>query len=111
MNRFAVSGVCLLCGVLVLSGGLFGQEKKQDVKNEEPPAKIKGVLPQGWAKIGLSEDQVQTVYRINQKYDTEIRKLEAKIAELKSSRDKERKGVLTPEQKKRLEDILLGKGE
>lgn len=35
--------------------------------------------------------------------------MEAKIKELKGARDKEMKAVLTPEQKKRLEEILLGK--
>jgi hypothetical protein len=103
---------------MVLSTSLTAQDVKkqdakaikgQDPKGDEPPAKIKGVLPMNWGKIGLSEEQKQTIYRIQGKYGAEIDKLEAKIKELKATRDKEMKAVLTPEQKKRLEEILLGK--
>jgi hypothetical protein len=105
MPRVCVCGLMLAIGVFALSGGLVGQEAKKD----DPPGKVKGTLPKGWTKIGLSEDQIQNVYKINLKYDTEITKLETKIAELKATREKERKALLTAEQKKRLEEVLLGK--
>ncbi|HEY1191386.1 MAG TPA: hypothetical protein VGE74_27375, partial [Gemmata sp.] len=57
----------------------------------------------------LSDSQVQDVYKVQGKYNDEIDKLEAKIKELKGTRDKEMKALLTPEQKKRLEDIQTGK--
>jgi Spy/CpxP family protein refolding chaperone len=53
--------------------------------------------------------QKQQVYDTQAKYNTKIDELEAKIREFKAARDKEVKAVLTPEQKKRLEEILLGK--
>ncbi|MFO0821575.1 MAG: hypothetical protein U0792_00280 [Gemmataceae bacterium] len=93
----------LAMGMFLLSGGLTGQEPK------EPVGKVKGFLPNNWKKIGLSEDQVQQIYKIQKKYDDEIDKLEAKIAELKVAKDKERKAVLTPDQKKKLDEILTGK--
>lgn len=101
--------VCVLFGsMLVLSGGLVGQEpKKEDPKKDN--VKVKGTLPQNWKKIGLTDDQVQKIYRIQNKYNEEIEKLEAKIAELKGTMDKERKAVLTADQKKRLQEVLLGK--
>lgn len=67
------------------------------------------MLPQNWGKIGLSDDQKQDIYKIQGKYNAEIDKLEAKIKELKGTRDKEMKGVLSPDQKKKLDDILTGK--
>jgi peptidoglycan hydrolase CwlO-like protein len=110
--------LALFTGMLVLSGGLVGQDNKakeepkkdvkKDVKNE-PPTKAKGTLPPNWKKIGLTDTQVQDIYKVQNKYNDEIDKLEAKIKELKSSRDKEMKAVLTPEQKKRLDEILTGK--
>ncbi|MBA4187487.1 MAG: hypothetical protein C0467_05655 [Planctomycetaceae bacterium] len=103
MSRVAVS--LLLASLFVLSGGLTGQEPKKD----DPPGKVKGVLPMNWKKIGLSEDQVQTIYKIQGKHNDEIDKLEAKIKELKATRDKEMKAVLTADQKKKLEEILIGK--
>jgi len=98
--------VCVLFSSLfVLSGGLIGQEPKKEV----PVTKAKGVLPANWKKIGLTEDQVQTIYKIQGKYNDEIDLLEAKIKELKTTKDKEMKAVLSADQKKKLEEILVGK--
>jgi hypothetical protein len=105
----------LLCGVFALSGALVGQEAKKDEKKDEkkvdPPSKAKGALPANWGKIGLSDDQKQSIYRIQGKYGDEINKLDARIKELKATRDKEMRAVLTPDQKKRLEELILGKGK
>jgi Spy/CpxP family protein refolding chaperone len=106
--------LALLGALTVLSAdGLVGQEKKKDdpklTKKDDPPGKIKGMLPQNYGKLGLSDDQKQQVYRIQAKYKAELDQLEAKIQEVKNTRDKELKSVLTAEQKKRLEEILLGK--
>jgi len=121
---FRVPTLALLGGLIVLSGGLVGQEakkedpktttKKEDpkgttTKKEDPAAKFKGQLPANYKKLGLTDEQVQSVYKIQGKYATELGQLRAKEDELKATRDKEVKGVLTPEQKKRLDDILTGK--
>lgn len=104
----------LLGGVLALSSGVVGQDAKKedpkkDVKKDEPAAKTKGFLPQHWGKIGLADDQKQEVYKIQGKYNGEIDKLEAKIKEIKGTRDKELKGVPSADQKKKLDEILIGK--
>jgi hypothetical protein len=57
----------------------------------------------------LTDTQVQDIYKVQGKYAEEISKLDAKIKELKAARDKEERAILTPDQKKRLEEILLGK--
>ena len=100
-----VTMFALLGGVLVLAGGVVGQDGKKD----DPPVKVKGMLPQNWGKIGLTDDQKQDIYKIQGKYNTEIDKLEAKIKELKGTRDKEMRAVLNADQKKKLEEILTGK--
>jgi len=108
-----VSMFAFLAATLVLSSGVVGQEAtkaqdpKKEVKKDEP--KVKGFLPQNWGKIGLTDDQKQEIYKIQAKHNTEIDKLEAKIKELKGARDKEMKGVLSADQKKRLDEILTGK--
>ena len=116
---FRASVFALLSGLLILSGGMTQDPKKDDPKKDDPKkvdpkkddpsVKAKGYLPANWKKLGLSEAQVQDVYKIQGKYNADIDKLEAKIAELKAARDKEVKTVLTPEQKKKLEEILIGK--
>ncbi|HJZ59999.1 MAG TPA: hypothetical protein VKE74_33965 [Gemmataceae bacterium] len=100
----------LLGGLILLSGGLIGQDaKKDDPKKDDPAVKAKGMLPPNWSKIGLSDSQKQDIYKIQNKYNSEIDKLEAQIKDLKATRDKEMKGVLTPEQKKLLAEITVGK--
>lgn len=115
---FRASLLTLVTALVVLSGGLVGQDPKKDEKKtddkkvekkDEPAGKVKGVLPPNWKKIGLTEAQVQDIYKVQGKYNDEIDKLESKIKELKATRDKEMKAVLTAEQKKRLDDILTGK--
>lgn len=99
----------LAAALAVLSTDGIGQDKKDDKKPVEPPVKAKGVLPPNWKKLGLTETQTQDIYKAQSKYNDEIDKLEAKIKDLKTTRDKEMKAVLTAEQKKRLDDILTGK--
>lgn len=98
---FCARPFVLLCALFALAA--------QEPKKDDPPVKAKGFLPPNWKKLGLSEKQIQDVYKIQAKYGDEIDKLEAKIAELKAAMDKERKAVLTAEQKKRLDEILTGK--
>jgi Spy/CpxP family protein refolding chaperone len=110
-----LSMLALLSGAVVLFSGVVGQEAtsraqdKKEAKKDDPPAKAKGVLPQNWGKIGLTDDQKQEIYKIQGKYNGEIEKLEAKIKELKGTRDKEMKAVLNADQKKKLDEILTGK--
>ena len=108
---FRASLFALLTCLLVLSAGTFGQDTKpkEEPKKSDPPAKVKGTLPANWGKLGLTDTQVQEIYKIRNKHNEEIAKLKAKIAELESTRDKESKAVLTAEQKKRLDEILTGK--
>lgn len=115
---FRASLLTLVTALVVLSGGLVGQDPKKDdkkpddkkvEKKDDTGVKVKGVLPPNWKKIGLTESQVQDIYKLQSKYNEEIDKREAKIKELKAARDKEMKAVLTAEQKKRLDDILTGK--
>jgi len=101
--------LALLSGLMVMSGGLIGQDKKDDPKKGEPTGKLTGRLPQNWGKIGLTDDQKKEIYKIQSKYDTEIDKLDAKIKELRKTKDTEIKGILTADQKKRLEEIVIGK--
>ena len=54
---------------------------------------------------------MQEIYRVQAKYNEEIDKLEARIRELKDGRNRDVRVVLTADQKKRLDDILTGKGK
>jgi Spy/CpxP family protein refolding chaperone len=112
---FYVRLSALLVGLFVLTGGLPGQDKPtkddpKETKKDEPTGKVKGQLPQGWGKLGLTDEQKQKVYKINAKYGEQIAKLEAQIRELKDKMAKERLEVLTPEQKKTLREMKSKSG-
>ncbi len=64
----------------------------------------KGSLPQGWAKIGLSDDQKNKIYEIQSKHNAKVEELEKQIKEAKDKMVKERATVLTPEQKTKLRE-------
>jgi translation initiation factor 2B subunit (eIF-2B alpha/beta/delta family) len=93
---FAVIGAVSL-------GGVFSQEKK------EPP--IKGKLPANYSKLGLTDEQKQAVYKAQAKYAEKIDKLKAEIKALQAEEKKDVEAVLTPEQKKRLVELLTGAKE
>jgi hypothetical protein len=123
---FRAGVFALFSALLVLSAGSFGQDPKakddpkktdkipdkldpKDAKKDEPSLKLKGTLPPNWKKLGLTDVQVQGIYKVQAKYHDEIAKLESKIRELRAAREKEERALLTADQKKLLEDILLGK--
>ncbi len=107
-----VVGMALMLSVT----GVTGQEKAKKV--EEPPVKEKaappkartrGQLPTYWGQLGLADGQKQSVYQVQNKYKAEIDALEKQIEAVKAKLADERLKVLTPEQKKRLEDISRAK--
>jgi peptidoglycan hydrolase CwlO-like protein len=116
---FRACCLALIACLLTISSGLVGQDKKEDtkqdkksnVKKDGTPTRLKGTLPPNWRKLGLTDAQVQEVYKVQAKYKEEIAKHEAEIRKLKAAMDKEEKAVLTPEQQKRLDEILTGKGK
>ena len=115
--------VCLfLFGAAVLAGPLAGQDgkKKDDPKKDdpkvkekeddkEPAPKYKGTLPANWKKLGLTDEQTKSIYKLQGKYGEKIDKLEEQIKELKSKLTKERYELLTSEQKKRLDELTKAK--
>ena len=71
--------LALLFGIAVLSaGGSIGQDKgKKDEKSEKKDDKkddstSKGQLPANWKQIGLTDEQKQSVYKINAKFKNSI---------------------------------------
>jgi len=112
-----VAALLVLTALLITSVGV-SQEKanpkkeepaKKDEKKDQPVTKAKGTLPANWGKLGLTEDQKQKVYRVQNKYNDEIDVLELKIKEIKEKLAKERLEILTPEQKKRLRELAESK--
>jgi Spy/CpxP family protein refolding chaperone len=104
--RFLIAFGLLAAFTVLLAGtGAQSQEKK------DTTAKTKGILPQGYAKIGLSDEQRIQIYKIQAKYKDEIEKLKEKIEETKAEERREMDKVLTAEQRKKLIDVITGGSE
>src|SRR5262245_5070390 len=100
----SLRGIILIIAVALLSGAwLHGQDKKDDT------TKFKGVLPANWAKLGLTDDQKQKVYKVQTEYNDKIGALEKQIKDLKATEKGEMEKVLTDAQKARLKEILKEK--
>jgi len=59
-------------------------------------------VPPGYAKLGLTDQQKDSLYRIQAKYYPQIQALEKQVDALRAKRETEFEAVLTTAQKKRL---------
>ena len=59
-------------------------------------------VPPGYAKLGLTDQQKESLYKIQAKYYPQIQALEKQVDALRARRETEFEAVLTPAQKKRL---------
>jgi hypothetical protein len=96
-------GVLLL---LVVSGGwLLSDEPK---KSDDPPPRVKGMLPAHFKQLGLSQDQVREIYKIQSVYGAKVDVLVQKIRELKAEEKGEIDKLLTDAQRARLRELKAG---
>jgi hypothetical protein len=98
--------VGLIVAAFMCSAFVSGDEPP---KKDPPPPKVKGTLPQGWSKLGLTDQQKQDVYRTEAEYRAKIDVLEAQIKDLRKQRNAALQKILTEGQKTRLKEILAEK--
>ena len=88
--------------VAVVAGGwLMG-----DTKTPDDPPKVKGQLPAHFKKLGLSDKQIQQIYKIEATYHDKIQPLQQQIDDLKKAEHQDVDDVLTDEQKAHLKELL-----
>lgn len=89
---------------ILIAGFSTGQEKKPGDDKTEPP-RLKGQLPPNWKKLGLNDEQVQKIYKIQNDYDAKEEALKKQIDNLKKEEKVKMRDVLTDAQKARLKEI------
>jgi hypothetical protein len=99
--------VCLLGAGLILGQG--DKKDDKDKKADDKPAKFRGTLPANYKKLGLRDDQVQSIYKIQTTYRTKIAELRRQIDELRAKEREATEKVLTADQVKRLRELQTGK--
>jgi Spy/CpxP family protein refolding chaperone len=78
--------------------------KPKDTKDHAP--KMRGQLPQGWGKLGLTDEQKQKIYSAQSKFREKIDGLQKQITDLRDQEKKDMESVLTDAQKARLREIM-----
>jgi hypothetical protein len=98
--------VVALAGLSVVTQDPGNLLTAQDAEKPAAAKKPRGRLPAYYAQIGLSNVQRDKIYGVQGTYGTEIESLQKQIAAIEEKRDAEIVAVLTPEQKKTLEDLV-----
>jgi Spy/CpxP family protein refolding chaperone len=97
-----IASCLLFTGMILLtSNGLYSQDKKDDPK-------VKVALPSGWGKLDLTADQKASIHKVQIKYKEDIDKLKDKIKDMQNEEKQEMVKLLTPEQKKKLQELATG---
>jgi hypothetical protein len=100
---FCVMAVVFWLGPWAVCSLSQAQDKPGDARERPVPKKlIKGRLPAYYASI-VNDEQRQRIYQIQASYNPKIDALQAEIEALVARRDAEIRGVLTPDQQKRLD--------
>jgi hypothetical protein len=95
-----IAGVAFLGLALLVGGGMSQDKKDKD--------KVKGKLPTGMSKLGLSNVQKEKILAIDVDYQTKIKALQTQIADLKVLEKGEIFKVLTKEQQEQWVKAITG---
>lgn len=79
------------------------------LKADDKPTTKNKTLPQGWSKLGLSDDQKKQVYKVRGEIRDKIEDLKQQITALEKEEKTLTSKVLTPAQRSRLKELLLSK--
>jgi len=102
---FRVRGLCGVLALLLAVSVLVAADTKADPDKKDPDPKAKGTLRANWKKLGLSDDQVQKIYKVQTDYRTKIDVLEQQIKDLRAQEFADQVKVLTEAQKARLKEL------
>lgn len=95
----------VLCSLIV--GGLLAQDAANSAGAAAKAQKAAaGRLPNHYSRLDLSDKQREQVYAIQAKHKALIEDLEAQLELQKGKRDAEIEGVLTAEQRRKLQSVL-----
>ncbi|MFQ3592792.1 MAG: hypothetical protein SNJ82_06315 [Gemmataceae bacterium] len=96
--------------VFAIVGVVLAQDKDTPKKDKptEPDKKYKGILPANFKKLGLTDAQVQAIYKLQSEYRDKMDRLKKQMETLKTEERAAIEKVLTDVQLKRLKEIRSG---
>lgn len=101
---------CLMSGVGITASRLAAQETKpaEEAPKENARKPPRGRVPNGFGKIGISEQQKEEIYEIQARYRDQVDALLVQLEELKSQEAEEIVNILTDDQKEALKKYRAG---
>ena len=107
MRRLSIAAPVALC--LALAVGLLSEPAAAQKRTKEDGAaaeeKLTGRLPNYYGMVGVSDEQRQTIYRIQADYDLQVDALLEELEELRDERDAKVAEVLTEDQVKKVQEL------
>ena len=100
-----VRGLLGVLALLLAVSWLLAADTKADPDKKDPDPKAKGTLRPNWKKLGLTDDQVQKIYKVQADYRTKIDVLEQQIKDLRAQELADQVKLLTDAQKARLKEL------
>lgn len=87
------------------------QDSSKSTSKDEAKSggRLRGQLPPNYRQLGLSEEQRQKIYKLQNEYADKLKELEEQIEKVKAERNKAYGKVLTKAQHDRLNEIQKGK--
>ncbi len=104
MFRLMLSIGMVVTGLAFLVSTGSSQDAK---KGDQPPAKTKGYTPAGWKALNLTKEQVLKFGDIHGTFKGKVKALEDQIADLKVQEKQELVKLLTADQKKQLQSLII----
>ncbi len=92
-------GAIILFMALLTTTSTIGQDKK------DPETKAKGVLPKFYKSLGLTDDQKQTIYKVQTSYNAKIDALQKQVKDLRAEEAAAIEKTLTKSQMDRLLEL------
>ena len=92
----------VLLGLTMFGGGILTAQEKAAT----PPAKTpRGRLPAYYAQV-VAPEQKDKIYAVQKEYAPRIKELRAQLVALQSERDAKCRALLTPEQQKKVDELI-----
>lgn len=103
-----VAGMVALLLGLVSMAPLLGQPTQKSTEREPSQNEARRFrrLPNHFGRLGLSDEQREKIYAVQVEYGQKIAALRRQIEELDHQRDEANRGVLTEEQRAKLDQLL-----
>src|SRR5262249_3923893 len=95
-------------GATALTLALLGLSHSQEKPDDKTPAKPRPKLPSFYKKLSLSEEQREKIFKIRAEARKKVEALQVEIGKIQAKERADNEAVLTPEQRKLLQEIRSG---